>query len=204
MAVVIEDLQYSIAGRPFEGEEVSGDLGVVWSMDSNPGFVYAALVDVLGHGNEAYKLACRIREYIELTREGDLVLWVTALHKYIRGERGCAGSFCKWDLAKSLVSHVGVGNTRTKIIGNNQKSFIPRSGVIGYLLPSLREETCPVAKTDFLIMYSDGVSEHFDLDDCYPQLKPEEYTVDSLVNSIIKCFGKENDDSICLAMQLKK
>jgi len=51
---------------------------------------------------------------------------------------------------------------------------------------------------DVLVLYTDGVKEHFGLED-YPELLKDK--AETIATHIIHQFGKENDDAACIALR---
>ena len=77
--------------RPKVGEIVSGDDAFILEVEQ--GFL-AAIVDVLGHGEEADALAIRIRTFLTGIGSDALVDVLSRLHRECRGSRGAAVGLC--------------------------------------------------------------------------------------------------------------
>ena len=77
---------YHLEVRPMPGFDIGGDTGLICE---HGGRVFAALVDIAGHGKKAYDLAAVSREFIEENcQNGDLTKIIKGLHKLLSRTRG--------------------------------------------------------------------------------------------------------------------
>jgi hypothetical protein len=102
------------------------------------------------------------------------------------------------DIDTGDLMYVGVGNIAVKILGPRAFSFVPRDGVIGYVMPTPREQHRKLYAGDTLVMYSDGIKEHFDPLDCSGLLNG---TAESIAGGLLQQFGKKDDDASCIALR---
>lgn len=194
-SVTFDDIQYASYGRPCFGELVSGDVAVLRTSQDH---VFIAMVDVLGHGKDAYALAVDIRAYLESAWQADVLTTLLQLHEHIGGSIGAAASLAVLNTASGELRHVGVGNTVMRKFGRHPARLTPTAGIVGGHMRRPREQRTRFGHGDVLIGYSDGVSDHFELDD-YRQLTYE--SPHTVVRRIVDRFGKQFDDATCLAVR---
>lgn len=175
-----------------------GDIGVVKEDDEQ---YFFALVDVLGHGAEARKLALIIESYLIDHYTSDLVTLINGLHKKIIGSRGAVATICRLNKENSELSYVGIGNITVRILGVKSVRLVSKDGVIGYrtIRPQLQKvKLCP---KDILLLHSDGIREHFDVYECKSLWTA---TPQSIAKEIMDKFKKNDDDASCIVFKYLK
>lgn len=138
--------------RPADGEVASGDAVVVRSV---PGVTLLAVIDVLGHGHEAGKVAARATRYLERVDITRALALVTGLHDELRGTRGAAVTVCV--LRGFELDACGVGNVEARVVGS-RCPLVSTPGIVGGRVGTLRESVGRLARTDRLLCWSDGIS----------------------------------------------
>ncbi len=190
---------YFLAKRSFfyHKDIECGDTGLIKEFDNK---VFIAIVDVLGHGNEAYKLAVICHDFLEKNYRNDLIETMRALHEYIKGSRGAAAGLCLLDTNAGILKYVGVGNITARKFGLNRVRLVSTNGIVGYAIKTLKEETMKLNDGDVFVLYTDGVQEHFELGD-YPEILRDE--AKTIATHIIQQFGKDEDDATCIVVRCK-
>jgi anti-sigma regulatory factor (Ser/Thr protein kinase) len=150
-----------------EREEVCGD---AWEVIETAQGLRAIVVDGLGHGPFAEQAAREavavFRNQVTTSAADTLKLIDQALTK----TRGAAGAIVELCPGKRQVTAVGVGNISMRLINNGEsKSFGCDNGTLGTGVPRIREFSQPWRDGSVLVMHSDGVKTHWNLDD-YPGL----------------------------------
>ena len=193
-------LDYFIAVRPFPGNKAAecGDIVVIKEFDDK---LFIGIVDVAGHGKNAHKVAVICKDYLEENYRRDLVETMNGLHEHIKGSRGAVAGLGRLDLKSGELKYVGVGNIVLRKFGETSLKLIPRLGMIGYVIPTPREEVMKLHDGDVLVLYTDGVKEHFELED-YPELLND--NAKTIATLLIRQFGKEEDDATCIALRYKQ
>lgn len=182
--------------RPCIGERVSGDIAVTKPLASG---LMAAIVDVSGHGPEAYELAIRLEQEILNWPNDNLTGLMRRLHETAHASRGAAvGLAALHD--NGTLRYVGAGNTRIQKFGGQPWKGLSRDGVIGSRLPTLREESTELAEGDVITLFTDGLSERISARE-YPRLELE--TPPMIAHNLIKLFGKSYDDSSCIVIKCR-
>ena len=177
------------------GMEQCGDIGMVKQDDNQ---CLLALVDVLGHGADARKVALQAEEYLMAALNNDLLSVMNGLHDFIKGSRGAVVSLCSFDVATGILRHVGIGNITVRIFGANQPRLVSRDGIVGYGLISPHLYVANLLPGDTLLMHSDGIKEHFDAVECADLLGG---TAEDIAFGILNRFGLKNDDSSCIVLK---
>jgi negative regulator of sigma-B (phosphoserine phosphatase) len=191
-------LDYFLAKRPLINENACGDTGIIEEFDDK---VFIGIIDVLGHGEEAHELAMICMDFMEKNYRQDLIETMEGLHEHIKGSRGAVAGFCLLDLKTGELEYVGLGNITARKFGSNKINIVPRSGIVGYTMSTLRKEKMKLHDGDVLILHTDGVRENFDLED-YPKLLGDNAEI--IATHIINQFGRQEDDAACIALRYQK
>jgi negative regulator of sigma-B (phosphoserine phosphatase) len=138
--------------RPADGEVSSGDAVVV---RSEPGVTLVAVIDVLGHGHEASKVAARAIKYFEHAAITRAMKLVVGLHDELRGTRGAAATVCV--LRGLELDACGVGNVEARVVGS-RCPLVSTPGIIGARVGTFRESVGRLTRNDRLLCWSDGIS----------------------------------------------
>ena len=183
--------------RPCRGERVSGDAVVI---EEREGFVFAALIDALGHGPGAHRVAVQAAAYLKESWTSDILATLQGLHDALRGTEGAAAGLCVLEVATSTVRYAGVGNTVIRSFGSREERLYSAAGTLGHQMRTPKEQRLAVTPGDVLMLYSDGVKERFELED-YPQLRYQKSR--TIAKTIVDRFGKDHDDAGCVVMRVE-
>ena len=159
-----ELIDWDVAGRPLAGEPVSGDLHLVKCLDAG---VLLAVVDGIGHGDEAIAAARKAVAILEASPGKSIVALVKQCHEALLKTRGVVMTLASLNALENTVTWLGVGNVEGRLLrpddrGNHSsESVLLRSGLVGYQLPELQTSVVPVAPGDLLIFATDGVRPGF-------------------------------------------
>jgi serine phosphatase RsbU (regulator of sigma subunit) len=178
------------------GETASGDIHVVREF---PGGVLVAVVDALGHGQEAMQTARHAAATLEQFAHespGDL------LHRCDRaliGTRGAVMNLASINWAGHVMTWIGVGDVAGVLHAaahptrDGQTVLPTRGGIVGTGdLPIVRPWSVPLAPDDTLIFATDGVIPEFTWEG-HAQLAPQQ-----IADAILRQFQKGNDDALVL------
>jgi serine phosphatase RsbU (regulator of sigma subunit) len=191
-------LDYYLAARPGARQNVSGDIALVKEFRNK---VFIGIVDAEGHGEEAERTANVCFHFMERHYRQDLVWAMGRLHQRLRElPRKAVAGFALLELETGELSYVGVGNISARIFGVTNLRIIPRPGLIGYAISSPRQERIKLHAGDVLVLHTDGVREHFDLED-YPELLSED--AERIATRILREFGHPDDDALCVALRYR-
>lgn len=183
----------ALLGDPIE----CGDTGII--KQDGP-ICFLGLVDALGHGREANRAASLAQDYLEAHFQDDLTIMISGLHEHLKGTRGGVAALCRLDIHSGDLAYTAIGNITVKILGPRAFTFVGRDGVIGFQMPSPREQQRRLYPGDLLIMHSDGIREHID---------PLEYgglfkgTAESIARGLLERFSKKDDDASCITLRFQ-
>ena len=158
-----------------------------------------AIIDVLGHGEEAFSLASNIVEYISNNLTTNLVNLMHDLHATFKCSRGAAINLAYINLKRQSCHSIGVGNTNTAIIGNRNWKGFSYNGIVGDRIPStLAEQTTTFIPGDLILFWTDGLPSRQTLD----MINTIKYkTAEQITHQLIAKLAKPFDDSGCLVFK---
>jgi negative regulator of sigma-B (phosphoserine phosphatase) len=160
-------IEMGVAGRALDGQASSGDLYVVQPL---PTGAFVAVVDGLGHGEEAAAVAARAVSALESHADESVIALVRRCHEALRGTRGAVMSLASFSARDNTMTWIGVGNVDGRLLRSRDRrreakeSLLLRGGVVGVQLPPLGAAVLPVAIGDTLILATDGIHREFDRD----------------------------------------
>ena len=188
--------EWATYGRPCAGERLSGDVALAVDVGSK---LVVVLIDVLGHGPEAYELAKEMAAYIKEKPVAVPSTMIENLDKAFKGSRGSVAGCAVLDAHSETLSFAGIGNPVFRILSASQTVTLPVSaGIIGAGIRTPVNHRARLLPGDLLVGCSDGVSEGFRVSD-YPQIFS--HNIWAIARSIVKRFGKNHDDATCFALR---
>ncbi|MBN1843858.1 MAG: SpoIIE family protein phosphatase [Deltaproteobacteria bacterium] len=191
------EADYFLVKRALNNDTFCGDTGIIKEFDSK---IFIGIIDVLGHGEGTHEIALTCEDFLGKNYRQDLVKTMEGLHRHIRGSRGAVAGLCLLDLKTGDLKYVGMGDITARKFGSSNITIISRAGVVGYVMPTPREERLKLYDGDVLVLYIDGVKKHFDMED-YPELISD--NARTIATRIIERFGKEADDALCIALRYR-
>jgi negative regulator of sigma-B (phosphoserine phosphatase) len=177
------------------GERVSGDAVVIRPLDNG---LFAAIIDVLGHGPEANDLTHLIDAFLSRHATADVFSLLKRLHQRLNGTRGAAVGLCAVDSSTGEVDYVGIGNTSMRRFGESETRLVSYDGVLGQNMRTPTLQSIQLLPGDLIVLYTDGVSDRFTATE-YPGLL--RHAPKEVVRIILDRFGKDHDDSACIAIR---
>ncbi|HJV87486.1 MAG TPA: SpoIIE family protein phosphatase [Noviherbaspirillum sp.] len=190
-------LHYWVAGRPKPGERESGDKFVIAPRQHG---VLVAVIDGLGHGEEACVAAELAAATLTTHADEPLLPLIQRCHQELRRERGVVMTVASFDTVTSSMTWLGIGNVDAMLLraaepGGKPVAILPRGGIVGDRLPALAPVTLPVYPGDFLILATDGIGSAF-VHDLRRAEQPQQ-----LVNQIFYAHARNTDDALVLGVQ---
>lgn len=158
-------VEWGAAGRAIPGQAVSGDLCLVKAFDHG---VLAAIVDGLGHGDEAAAAAQAAVSLLEEHTTEPVDTLIRCCHERMMKTRGAVMTLASFNAIDDTVTCLGVGNVEASLVRADARAKPPSEsillgpGVVGYQLPALRASVFKVSFGDLLILASDGIRGGFD------------------------------------------
>lgn len=184
---------------PFPGETVCGD---DWALKVEYGVVRAMVVDGLGHGAHAAAAAAAARAVWQGEHQTrSPVETLQAAHTALRATRGATMAVAWLDHANKIVRYAGVGNIGAAILTPQLKSrnLVSSNGTVGMELRRLQEFQYPITDEDTFIMYSDGITSHWRLEQ-YPGLMQRHPGV--IAGAIYRDYRRGRDDATVVVVKL--
>lgn len=192
-------IEWCVTSRAIPGQTVSGDQHVVAAEGES---VMLAVVDGLGHGDDA-TLAARKATEILGSRAGEpLVAVLQECHRALRHTRGAVMTLVTVNARARTATALGVGNVEAVIVRADRQSKPPRdtvllrNGVVGYQLPPLQTSEYTINPGDLLVFATDGIREDF-----AEQLSPGE-PLQQLVERVLTQKFRGTDDGLVLACRI--
>jgi negative regulator of sigma-B (phosphoserine phosphatase) len=192
-------LEYGLAKRAHVGEGESGDLHMVCC---NQHGVLIAVIDGIGHGEEAAEVAKTAAALLQSSVDEPVISLVERCHEKLRGSRGVVLSLAFVSPEQKMMTWLGVGNVHGVLVradtkrGNAKESLLLRAGVVGSKLPYLQASVLPVSHGDTVIFATDGIQSDFST-----TLSARE-NPQRAADRILSHFRSGNDDALVLVARL--
>jgi phosphoserine phosphatase RsbX len=160
------ELEWGTATAPHPAQDVSGDVALVIPA---PEGALVAVIDGLGHGQEAAHAAQIARDTVYEAVGTDIVALAHCCHRALASTRGAAVALAYVSTSASTLTWLGVGNVEGRLVTGDQRarprsanaSLRLRRGVIGHQLPAIDTATLDVHRGDLLILSTDGIAPGF-------------------------------------------
>jgi negative regulator of sigma-B (phosphoserine phosphatase) len=192
------ELERGQAGAPITGETRSGDLAVFAGYEGG-GLV--AVIDGLGHGNEAADAAETAAGVIHANRREDPPALLARCHETLRKTRGAVMTLAWFDLRARRLAWAGVGNVEARLVrgsavyGDRHDSALVLGGVVGYNLPPVRPSPMDLRPGDAVAFATDGIEADYSA-----SLAPN-VPAQRLAERIYARHGKGSDDALAVVVR---
>ena len=180
------------------GEQVCGD---EWAARVRDERLVVIVADGLGHGLQAHDAARAACETFERVHEAAPAEILDAVHQALQGTRGAAVAVVAADLERGIARSCGIGNVAGTILvpgGEGRHSLVSLGGTAGHGKPRLQEFQHPFAPGSMLVMHSDGISSHWQLES-YAGLRVKHPTV--VAGVLYRDFGRPRDDATVVVVK---
>lgn len=180
------------SARPCVGELECGDAAV--GLRPTPNTLLVAVVDGLGHGAEAAKVARAVIQRLQEEPGDDLVAMVSGCHEATRGGRGWVMTVAR--LSPGRVEWVGLGNVSGFVQrpDGSRLGLVGAAGIGGLRTPRLRSRTVQVGPDDLLVLATDGVQNGFEL--------PRRGTLAARADAVLDRWARPTDDALLLLARM--
>lgn len=192
------DCALTVDSHPDFSREQCGDAGLIQRAGKE---IFVALLDVLGHGPHAACVARAALDYLERNFQDEPMALMQGLHAHIRGSRGAVVALCRLDPESAVLRYVGVGNIAARCYGAAPRTLLPREGIVGYVLPLLREETVALLPGDVFTLCTDGIPAHVNMAAAPGVLEGDAQTIAA---RIVGRFRKPDDDAACAVLRITR
>ena len=192
------ELDAAMYSRPCQGERVNGDTAMIERRDH---LQMIAVIDGLGHGPEAHRVSSAARDFLKQRWSLDVVDTMHKLHGELRGSLGAVAGIAVIDSRSGQVHFSGIGNISYRVFGQRNLRLMSMAGNLGHQIRSPRQEQHTLSDDEVILVYSDGISDRFELQD-YPQILYQ--SADTIARTVVERFGKHHDDATCIALRMRK
>jgi serine phosphatase RsbU (regulator of sigma subunit) len=178
------------ASRPYPGETTNGD---AWQVDWQGERCRIAVIDGLGHGPAAALAASAAREALGRAPELLPDEGLRVCHRALANTRGAAISIASIDVVEHRLIYAGVGNVDGDLWQfGRREHLVAYRGIVGVVLPTLRSFSFPLPPEWLVVMHTDGVRAHFNL-----QGLSEARLADpqQLAEEILRTWARPTDDA---------
>lgn len=189
-------VNWGAAGRPKQGQQVSGDTYLFMPFGEHG--LQVAVIDGLGGGSEAAYAAQGAATVIRADPAADPAELLRRAHLALHGTRGCVLALLTFDTRARTVVFIGVGNIGAQVYSSQSIKPISKHGIVGYRMPSqLLKLPYSYNFGDTFVLYSDGVSNRFAADtQLDPRQEPQQFA-----EAILQHHGKTNDDATVVVVR---
>jgi negative regulator of sigma-B (phosphoserine phosphatase) len=193
-------VHWGVATLALEGQTESGDLHLVQPVKDG---VLVAVVDGLGHGEEAAAAARRAVGTLEQYAEEPPLSLLQRCHEALKGTRGVVMSLARFDAPRGTMTWLGVGNVEGVLHHADwsersaRASLVTRGGIVGSEVPAVQAAVIPVNAGDTLVFATDGIASGF-LSDVSAGDEPQR-----LADQILARYGKGTDDALVLVARYR-
>jgi negative regulator of sigma-B (phosphoserine phosphatase) len=186
-------IEYGVAGYTVPGQKESGDRHLVRERSED---ILVAVIDGLGHGDEAALAAKKAVAILERSGEDSLVALFEQCHEGLRSTRGVVMSLASIKPQQGMIHWVGVGNVQGVVVRSRSgrpcvtEELLLRAGVVGAQLPPLQATAAPLVRADILIFATDGIRSGF-AENLSPIQAPQK-----LAEKILEGYHRGDDDAL--------
>ncbi len=157
-------IEWGVASLPQPGQAQSGDMYLVKLLAHG---ALVAVIDGLGHGQEAAQAAKIAAETLDAFAGEPLIALVNRCHEALRQTRGVVMSLACFQESDSTMTWLGVGDVEGVLLHQDalpsprQENLVLKGGLLGNHLPHLVDSVLHVARGDLLIFATDGIRPDF-------------------------------------------
>jgi len=188
-------LEWGVATLTLPGQSESGDQYLVAPF---PNGVLVAVIDGLGHGDEAAAAAKTALAALERYAHEPVISTVRRCHEGLWGTRGAVISLAAFNTLDGTMTWLSVGNVEGMLLRADPnarpayEALLLRGGVVGGQLPLLSASIVPVMWGDTLILATDGIRSDF------PQGLSLRDPPQQIADGILARHAKGTDDALVL------
>lgn len=157
-------IETAYATLPLPGQVESGDLSLAKRVGKG---TLIAVVDGLGHGQEAASAAHAAIGALDRYSREPLVDVVRRCHAAVVGMRGVVLGLALLDPPSATMTWLGVGNIGGVLLRADATSrpprigLVPTAGVVGADEPHPTSRVVPLTPGDTIVLFSDGIKDGF-------------------------------------------
>jgi len=190
-----KNLELGAASRPFPGEQYNGDEYAVVHL--SPEETLIAVIDGLGHGEDAHKASLLAKERILGHPYLALEDLMQQVHISLRGTRGATIGLARIDTQSEKVSFLGVGNIEGRIFGEDStQSLISLGGIVGHKMRTPQLLECEFTSDNVLVLHSDGLKSGWQNTTIACQ-----QNLQKIAEELLSSYARNSDDATILIVR---
>jgi anti-sigma regulatory factor (Ser/Thr protein kinase) len=187
-------IRCSALSKPKSGETVCGD---AFFFKRLPSCVVFSVIDALGHGLNAHRVAEQTLGILENHYREPLETIIKCCHLELKNTRGAAISIGRIDFHTGKFQHIGIGNVETRVYGTPEViSPSCTNGTLGMNIERIRTDEYLYTKGMLLVMFSDGISQKFEIESAMLRKTPQEIS-----NFVLDSYARAYDDATVLVLK---
>jgi len=184
-------MRFGIASKPIDGLQVNGDAWFCKEWDEQ---TLLAVIDGLGHGEEANLASEKTKQFLQNNYSGDLEEIVRNLHAFLQKTRGVAIGLVRVNRLEKELLYCGIGNVDVRIISDPPLHPTSLNGIVGVNIRRVLQFKYTYKSLKVIALHSDGISSRFDLAE-YPLV----YNHPQMISEqIMAKWRNPNDDATIL------
>jgi anti-sigma regulatory factor (Ser/Thr protein kinase) len=186
-----------IYGRPYPGEDVSGDDGGFVRSGAD---LLVGLMDGLGHAGPAREASAAAMGVLREGTGKDIDRIIQDCHEALRGTRGGVMALARIGEPDRSLQAAVMGDVTLLVAGpGTHRRVTARSFVLG--APGQRPKTVveesSLGARDVVILFSDGISPRIDLQEELDLLREHPIVI---AHQVVERFARDNDDALVLVV----
>ncbi len=189
-------LEVGVVCLPLMTEVVCGD---AWALHQTRERALIMLADGLGHGRHAAEAAAAAVDIFENHTNNSPAAMIERMHVELRSTRGAAVAVTEVLWSRRVVRHAGVGNISGRLFSADDfRSMLSHNGTVGMEARKIEESTYPWPEDGLLVLHSDGLATHWNLDD-YPGLRGRDPAL--IAGVLFRDHNRARDDSTVVVIR---
>jgi anti-sigma regulatory factor (Ser/Thr protein kinase) len=178
-------------------ETICGD---EWAARLQPDRATVIIADGLGHGLGAHEAAIEAVRVFEEAHASDPATVLEDIHPALRSTRGAAVAIATVDPRRGTLKYAGLGNIAGTVLltGGGRHNLVSMNGTAGLQASRIQEFHYPMPARSILVLHSDGLSTHWDLDG-YPGLRSRHPSV--IAGVLFRDFSRRRDDATVVVVK---
>lgn len=188
-------LEWGVAIAPLKGEVLSGDSYIVRAIKD---CILIAVIDGVGHGDEAAEAARRAIQVLERAEDPNVIALVRRCHDVLMDTRGVVMSIAVINVVEHSMTWLGVGNVAGHVLRSDPNTMptrevmLTRGGTVGLRLPMLVASVTEMKPGDVFLLATDGLAPG------YSNEVRLDAPLQQLADQILKSYSRGTDDALVL------
>ena len=195
-ALPVAGITYGVVSVPKPGQEMCGD---GWAVAGEPGAERVLVIDGLGHGPDAARVAMEGARVFRAHCGESPTAILEHLHLALRPTRGAAVAVMALDRAARELRFAGVGNIAGSVVtAGESRSMVSHNGIVGHEMRKVQEFVYAWAPGALLVLHSDGLNTRWSLDR-YTGLAGRDPAL--VAGVLLRDHARGTDDATALAVR---